>query len=53
LKLQEESEKLALMEAVRVQSIENAFQHDVELAIQKAAENMICQHILGSSSASG
>lgn len=38
LKERDESERLALLETVRAQTIETAFQYDMELAIQRAAD---------------
>jgi hypothetical protein len=38
LKERDESERMALLETVRVRTIETAFQYDMELAIQRAAD---------------
>jgi predicted nucleic acid-binding Zn-ribbon protein len=51
LKQKENSEKQSLMEALRVQSMESAFQYDTELTIQRAAEAMIYQQQQAHSSA--
>jgi hypothetical protein len=51
LKQKENSEKQSLMEALRVQSMESAFQYDTELTIQRAAEAMIHQQQQAHSSA--
>jgi hypothetical protein len=41
IKERDESERLALLETVRARTIEHAFQYDMELAIQRAADGMI------------
>ena len=46
IKQKDESERLALMETVRVQSIQSAFHSDIELSIQKAAQELLNQQKL-------
>ena len=41
MKEREDSERMALLETVRVHTIESAFQQDMELVIQRAAESML------------
>jgi hypothetical protein len=43
LKQKEELERVTMLESLRVQSIDSAFQYDVELSIQRAAEQMVSQ----------
>jgi peptide deformylase len=38
-----QKEELTMLESLRVQSIDSAFQYDVELSIQRAAEQMVSQ----------
>jgi hypothetical protein len=44
LKERDESERMALLETVRVRTIETAFQYDMELAIQRAADGEFYFH---------
>ena len=41
LKERDESERMALLETVRARTIETAFQYDMELAIQRAADGIL------------
>lgn len=41
MKEREDGERMALLETVRVHTIESAFQQDMELVIQRAAESML------------
>jgi hypothetical protein len=45
IKERDESERLALLETVRARTIEHAFQYDMELAIQRAADGMIASQL--------
>lgn len=48
LKERDESERMALLETVRVRTIETAFQYDMELAIQRAADGKISIYFVSS-----
>lgn len=44
IKQRDESERTRLMETLRLQSMESAFHSDLEISIQKAADELLMQH---------